>query len=94
MCTTASPANLQLFVDIFDKYVYYYEKANPYVTDKFISGLIALVNEHINSIGPHNPIIREAKIQFVQTVTYIERNKGDAVLGEKFVTIVCSFPNL
>lgn len=92
MCTNASPANLQLFVDIFDKYVYYYEKENPYITDKFISGLIALVNEHINSIGVHNPVIMAAKEQFIQTVNYIERNKGDGVLGEKFMPIVCISP--
>ena len=94
MCTTSSPANLQLFVDIFDKYVYYFENSNPYITDKFVTGLIALINEHINSIGIHNPVIKGAKDQFIQILKYIEKKKGDAVVGEKFMLIVCNFPGI
>ncbi len=92
MCTTASPANLSLFIDIFDKYVYFFEKANPYITDKFISGLIALINEHINSIGVSNHAIGEAKEHFIQSVRYIEEKKVDATSGDRFGPIVCSFP--
>lgn len=87
VCTTASPANLQLFVDIFDKYVYFFEKGNPYISDKFITGLVALINEHINSVGTHHPSVTAAKEQFTQIVSYIENKKTDPAVGEKFVTI-------
>ncbi len=89
MCTTANPTNLSLFIDIFDKYVYYFEKSNPYITDKFISGLIALINEHITSIGTSNSLISEIKENFIQIIRYIESKKSDEVLGAKFGSIVC-----
>ena len=92
ICTTASPVNLQLFIDIFAKYVYFFENANPYITDRFISGLIALINEHINCIGVNNSVIRGTKEEFIHIVQYIERKKVDSVDGPKFEPIVCSFP--
>lgn len=92
MCTTANPANLSLFIDIFDKYVYYFEKSNPFITDKFISGLIALINEHITSIGTSNSLISEIKEHFIQIVQYIESKKSDEVLGARFGAIVTSVP--
>ncbi|EED89796.1 predicted protein, partial [Thalassiosira pseudonana CCMP1335] len=42
-CSMASSSNIQLFVEILDYYVYYYEIENPAITDKFVSGLIALI---------------------------------------------------
>ena len=87
MCVTSNPGNLQLFVDILDIYLYHFEKENPMVADKYISGLIALVNEHIASIGG-NPAITDAKAQFVQIVKYIEEKKSDA----RFSGIVCNIP--
>ena len=90
MCTTASPANLQLFVDIFEKYVYYFERGNPYISDKFITGLIALINEHINGIGAHHPAITNAQVQFTKILAYIEQKKTDTVVGERFIAISSS----
>jgi vacuolar protein sorting-associated protein 35 len=87
ICVTSNPGNLQLFVDILDIYLYHFEKQNPMVADKYISGLIALVNEHIASIGG-NPAITDAKAQFVQIVKYIEEKKSDA----RFSGIVCNIP--
>lgn len=89
MCTTASPANIQLFVDILDKYVYYFENGNSYINHNFISGLYALIMEHMSSIGNSN-LISDAREHFSQIVSYIEVKKSDPVLGEKFLPIVCS----
>merc|ERR1712127_907762 len=50
-CSMSSSSNVQLFVEILDYYVYYYEIENPSITDKFVSGLIALINEHFDSVG-------------------------------------------
>ena len=88
VCVSSNPGNLQLFVDIFDIYLYHFEKENPMISDKYISGLIALVNEHIASIGG-NPTIADAKSQFVHTVKHIEEKKIDA----RFSGIVCNIPN-
>jgi len=90
ICTTASSANLHLFVDIFDTYVYYFEKGNPYVTDKFVSGLIALIREHISTIGLTNPVIKNTNDHFCRILNYIERKKSDPSNDEKFSPIINS----
>jgi len=76
-CTMSSPTNFYLFVDILDFYVYFYEKKNPSITDKFVSGLIALINGQITNIGPYNESIIKAKNQFRQILFYIQRKKTD-----------------
>merc|ERR1711935_1076743 len=63
-CTATSPTNLQLFVDILDQYIYFYERDNPIITDRFISGLIALIHEHIGNIGAQTATITNTKSQF------------------------------
>jgi len=87
MCVTSNPGNLQLFVDILDIYLYHFEKQNPMIGDQYISGLIALVNEHVTSIGG-NPAIVDAKAQFVQIVMDIKEKKRNV----RFNRIVCNIP--
>merc|ERR1712238_59702 len=53
-CSMASSSNVHLFIDILDNYVYYFEKENPLITEKFVSGLIALINEHLSSTSGDN----------------------------------------
>jgi len=48
MTTNASP--IHLFVEILDHYVAHFEAKNPMVTTKYISGLVALINEHIDNM--------------------------------------------
>jgi vacuolar protein sorting-associated protein 35 len=88
----STPANLQLFVDVLDTYLYHFEKQNPIIVDKYISGLIALVNEHVNSIGA-NPVIAETKSHFIQIVKSIEEKKNDSVTSIRFGNIVCAMPS-
>jgi len=57
------------------------------IGDQYISGLIALVNEHITSIGG-NPAIVDAKAQFVQIVMDIKEKKRNV----RFNRIVCNIP--
>jgi len=42
-CMEAS-VNVQLFVEILNRYLYFYEKRNEFVTVKYINGLIDLIN--------------------------------------------------
>jgi len=88
-CTTTSPTNLQLFVDILEKYIYFYEKDNPMITDKFISGLIALINEHIGSIGSKSASIAGSRSHFTKVVEYIEEKKNQTNSAEKFQSVIC-----
>lgn len=89
---SSTPANLQLFVDILDTYPYHFEKQNPMIVDKYISGLIALVNEHINSIGA-NPVIAETKAHFIKIVESIEEKKIEGGTSARFGNIVIAMPN-
>jgi len=88
-CTAASATNLQLFVDILEQYIYFYEKKNPIITDRFISGLIALINEHIGNIGAKSASIVNAKSQFYKIIEYIEEKKTQTNSAERFQLVVC-----
>ncbi|GFH48731.1 hypothetical protein CTEN210_05207 [Chaetoceros tenuissimus] len=87
ICVSSSPGDLQLFVDILDIYLYHFEKSNPIITDKYISGLIALINQHIGDIGLLNPAIVAAKDHFVHIVKYINEKRSRDV---RFSSIACN----
>jgi len=88
-CTATSPTNLQLFVDILDQYIYFYERDNPIITDRFISGLIALINEHIGNIGAQSATITNAKSQFYKIIEYVEEKKTQTNSAKRFQLVVC-----
>eukprot|EP00985_Skeletonema_marinoi_P025359 scaffold18558_cov115-Skeletonema_marinoi.AAC.5 len=89
-CSRQSSANIQLFVEILDYYVYYYEVGNPAITDKFVSGLIALVNEHLQSVGVTSSVaVAETKAHYGQIVDLIKKKKVEKETAERFGLIVC-----
>mmetsp|Transcript_15259 Transcript_15259/g.22918 ORF Transcript_15259/g.22918 Transcript_15259/m.22918 type:complete len:880 (-) Transcript_15259:6716-9355(-) len=52
MSNSTSPG---LFVEILDIYLIHFERANPVITPKYISGLVALIQEHIQNMDPGEP---------------------------------------
>jgi len=89
-CSMSSSSNVQLFVEILDYYVYYYEIENPSITDKFVSGLIALINEHFDSIGiTGSTAIAETRAYYEQILDQIRRKKIEDATKERFDLIVC-----
>jgi len=89
-CSMSSSSNVQLFVEILDYYVYYYEIENPSITDKFVSGLIALINEHFDSIGiTGSTAIAETRAYYEQILDQIKRKKIEEATKERFSLIVC-----
>jgi hypothetical protein len=89
-CSVSSSANVQLFVELLDYYVYYYEIQNPVITDKFVSGLIALINEHFDSIGAaESTAVSEAKAYYMQILNQIKKKKVEECTKERFCLIVC-----
>jgi len=87
ICVSSSPVNLQLFIDILETYLYHFERLNPIISDKFISGLVALINEHIGNIGG-NPMVSDVKSHFSLIVKHI----GDKSSDPHFRPIVCNVP--
>ena len=89
-CCMASPSNVQLFVDILDQYLYFYERECPVIVDKFVSGLVALINEHMDNIGAADTTsvaVTEARKHFEQTVLYIKQKRNSSDTAERFATI-------
>jgi vacuolar protein sorting-associated protein 35 len=76
-CTTANPACISLFVDLLEHYMYFFEKKNPLITHAYITGLIALINEHLNSLNAIGSD-KEAKAHFVEVIRYIKKKQMDS----------------
>jgi len=79
-CTNADPSNLRLFVDLLDSYCYFFEMKNSSITGNYITGLVALIKEQVNSAGGDGsamcpPAVGEAKAQFLQIVRHIKDMK-------------------
>jgi len=79
----ASSAHVHLFVEILNQYLYYFELDNPAIQDKYLSGLIALINEHIDGMD-HNDQRAEVEVMYRNTLQHIGRKKRDAKTREKF----------
>ncbi len=88
-CSMASASNVQLFVEILDYYVYYYDIENPVITDKFVSGLIALINEHLDSAGAASTAISETKVYYASILNKIRKKKAEKNTSERYGKIVC-----
>ncbi|WJX15638.1 Vacuolar protein sorting-associated protein 35B [Trifolium repens] len=75
-----------LFVEILNKYIYYYEKGNPQITSATIQGLIELIktemqSDSVSALPASDPF-------FASTLRYIQfqKQKG-GILGEKYDSI-------
>jgi vacuolar protein sorting-associated protein 35 len=90
-CTTANPANLKLFVDLLDHYLYFFEKKNPSITGNYISGLVALIKEHADNLGQFGgadtSAVGEAKTHFLEIVRHIKEKKGHPDSSALFANI-------
>ena len=82
-CTTANPADLKLFVDLLDHYLFFFEKNNPSITGNYLTGLVALVQENLVS----NPAVGVAKAQFLEIIRYIKRKKESPETSQKFADV-------
>lgn len=88
-CTNTNPANVRLFVKLLDLYLYFFEKKNPSITSNYISGLVALVKEHVDNLSQFggsvdNSPVGEAKAQFLQIVRHIHAMKKQEETADMF----------
>ncbi|CAI9301950.1 unnamed protein product [Lactuca saligna] len=81
-----SSGPVTLFVEILNKYLYYFEKGNPQITSGAIQGLIELIKTEMQS-DTATPD-QNSDAFFTCTLRYIQfqKQKGGA-MGEKFETI-------
>jgi len=67
--------NVQLFVEILNRYVYYFEKRNEAVTVKYVSGLIDLINTNLSNMDAKDETAKIIKLHFANTLKYIKYRK-------------------
>jgi vacuolar protein sorting-associated protein 35 len=85
VCMTSSQ-HVNLFVEILDQYLFYFEQNNPAITAKYISGLIALINEHMENMEASEQ--RDAvQQQYKNTLAHIQMRKDGEATAEKFADI-------
>eukprot|EP01135_Chromosphaera_perkinsii_P010494 Nk52_evm4s2152 gene=Nk52_evmTU4s2152 len=73
--TCMDPAvNVSLFVEILNRYLYYFEKHNECVTSKYITGLIDLINTNIVSVD-NAESYDEINTFYQNTLSYIRERK-------------------
>jgi len=84
----ASSSNLQLFIDILEEYIYFFEKQNPAITDTFVSGLIALINELIDSMRDYSDATIQAQTHYRHILHYIAKKKQSEGEMGRFRSIV------
>ena len=81
-----SSGPVTLFVEILNKYIYYFEKGNPQITSTAIQGLIELIKTEMQSDSAS--ALPASDAFFVSTLRYIQfqKQKG-GILGEKYDSI-------
>ncbi|XP_014505154.1 vacuolar protein sorting-associated protein 35B [Vigna radiata var. radiata] len=78
-----SSGPVTLFVEILNKYIYYFEKGNPQITSATIQGLIELITTEMQSDSAS--ALPASDAFFTSTLRYIQfqKQKG-GILGEKY----------
>lgn len=84
--TRGSSGPVTLFVEILNKYLYFFEKGNPQITSAAIQGLIELIVTEMQS--DNSPSDPSADAFFASTMRYVQfqKQKGGA-MGEKYEPI-------
>ncbi|XP_020086442.1 vacuolar protein sorting-associated protein 35B-like [Ananas comosus] len=87
--TKGSSGSVALFIEILNKYLYFFEKGNPQITSSVIQGLIELITTEMQSENATSEPSADAF--FARTLRYIEfqQQKGGSV-AEKYEAIKVS----
>lgn len=86
-CTSMNSAHLNLFVDLLEHYVFFFEKRNELITHAYITGLVALIKEHIGNLNSYGTDAEATKAQFLALLRYIKQKKADADSAELFAPV-------
>lgn len=83
-CTTSNPSNVQLFVDLLEHYLFFFQNGHPSISGNYINGLVALIKQHTDSLGQS---VATSKAHFLQIVAHIRAMKDKEETAEKFSTV-------
>ncbi|KAE8145035.1 vacuolar protein sorting-associated protein 35 [Aspergillus avenaceus] len=75
--------SVELFVEILNRYVYYFDQQNETVTTKYLNGLIELIHSNLqtNEDEP-NPSLEGPKRHFQRTLDYIRSRDYEGIVTE------------
>ena len=82
----ASVSNTDLFVEILDRYLYNYENDNPAIHVRYLSGLIALINEQLATTDGTGPNLA-VRAHYKNTIEYIRNRQNNLETSEKYNAI-------
>lgn len=82
--------SVELFVEILNRYVYYFDQQNETVTTKYLNGLIELIHSNLqtnaNGNNPTDPntnsSLENPKRHFERTLDYIRSREYEGVVTE------------
>ncbi|KAL2001364.1 hypothetical protein VTN02DRAFT_1857 [Thermoascus thermophilus] len=75
--------SVELFVEILNRYVYYFDQQNETVTTKYLNGLIELIHSNLQTNqGEPNSSLENPKRHFQRTLDYIRSREYEGVVTE------------
>lgn len=83
----ASSAQLDLFVELLDSYLYYYETNNDKIEERHLNGLVALIDEQLSKMEP-GEARNVVDAHYKNTLEHIRRKQQDPETAEKFAGVV------
>ena len=75
--------SVELFVEILNRYVYYFDQQNETVTVKYLNGLIELIHSNLSTNQEANASsLENPKKHFQRTLDYIRSREYEGVVTE------------
>jgi vacuolar protein sorting-associated protein 35 len=75
--------SVELFVEILNRYVYYFDQQNETVTTKYLNGLIELIHSNLQTDQDEpNPALENPKRHFYRTLEYIRAREFEGVVTD------------
>ncbi|KAL2153551.1 hypothetical protein VTH82DRAFT_4706 [Thermothelomyces myriococcoides] len=72
--------SIELFVEILDRYVYYFDQKNESVTTKYLNGLIELIHSNLANYQHDPASIEASRKHFMQTLDMIRSKEYEGVV--------------
>ncbi|KAL1895109.1 retromer complex subunit Vps35 [Ceratocystis pirilliformis] len=75
-----SATSIELFVEILDRYVYYFDHQNESVTTKYLNGLIELIHSNLAQNAHESAQIESSRKHFNITLEHIRERQYDGIV--------------
>ncbi|MCJ1310254.1 Vacuolar protein sorting-associated protein 35 [Agyrium rufum] len=83
-----SAVSVELFVEILNRYVYYYDQQNEVITTKYLNGLIELIHSNLsnsntsNNSAQENAALEGPRRHFERTLEYIASREYEGIVTQ------------